>query len=205
MLDPYVLEFVSSGLPAPPARVLEVGAGAGDLAAALREQGHEVLAIDPAGDGADVARIALDRVRERPASFDAAVAVVSLHHVEPLSESCARLAELLRPGGVLLVDEFDVDAFDERAARWWIEQRHAGGGSDHPHDARKLVADHRRDLHPVARLREELSAHFDLEEPVRGPYLYRWGLEPGLRPQEEELIVAGTIPATGARFTGTRR
>jgi SAM-dependent methyltransferase len=204
MLDPDVLEFARTGLPTPPARVLEVGAGAGGLAAALREVGHEVLAIDPAGDGSDVARIALDRVRERPASFDAAVAVVSLHHVEPLSESFAKLADLLRPGGTLLVDEFDVERLDERAARWWIEQRRASGGG-HPEDVGTLIAGLRRDIHPLARLQEELSAHFALEEPVRGPYLYRWDLEPGLRPQEEQLIAVGRLPATGARITGTRR
>jgi len=163
-----------------------------------------VLAIDPAGDGSDVARIALDRVRERPASFDAAVAVVSLHHVEPLSESFAKLADLLRPGGTLLVDEFDVERLDERAARWWIEQRRASGAKHHK-DVQTLIAGVRRDIHPLARLQEELSAHFELEEPVRGPYLYRWNLEPGLRPQEEQLIAAGRLPLTGARITGTRR
>ncbi len=47
MLDPAVLRFVSLTLPAAPARVLEVGAGDGKLAQALREAGYEVVAIDP--------------------------------------------------------------------------------------------------------------------------------------------------------------
>lgn len=51
-------------------------------------------------------------------SFDAAVAVVALHHVEPLEPSCQRLAQLLAPGAVLVVDEFDVEVFDLRAAQW---------------------------------------------------------------------------------------
>jgi SAM-dependent methyltransferase len=204
VLDPHVLEFVRSGLPPAPARVLEIGAGKGELAAALREAGYEILAIDPSGDGSDVTRISLDRVRERSASFDAAVAVLSLHHVEPLPDSCARLADLVRPGGTLLLDEFDVERFDERAARWWIEQRRASGG-DHPHDVDALIAGLRRDLHPLERIREELSAAFELEDIVRGPYLYRWDLEPGLRAQEEERIAAGRLPETGARLTGRRR
>lgn len=203
-LDPDVLEFVRSALPDPPARVLEVGAGAGGLATALRELGYEVLAIDPVGDGGDVARIALDRVRERPASFDAAVAVVSLHHVTPLPESAAKLAELIRPGGALIVDEFDIAAFEERAARWWIEQRRAGGGGA-PRDVETLMGGLRRDLHPFSRVQEALSPFFDLEDPVRVPYLYRWDLQPGLRAQEEEWIAAGRLPATGVRLTGTRR
>ena len=40
----------------------------------------------------------------------------------------ARLAELVRPGGVLAIDEVDVERLDERAARWWLEHSgHAGG------------------------------------------------------------------------------
>jgi hypothetical protein len=46
---------------------------------------------------------------------------------------------------------------------------------------------------------------FDVGEPVRGPYLYRWDLDPGLRPVEERLVGAGDLPATGARLVGVRR
>src|SRR2546423_13283112 len=98
MLDPDVLSFVSGALAPPPARVLELGAGAGDLAAELVRLGYDVLAIDPASETPAVRPVALHELRGAPASFDAAVAVVSLHHVEPLAESCRRLAELLRPG-----------------------------------------------------------------------------------------------------------
>jgi SAM-dependent methyltransferase len=36
-------------------------------------------------------------------SFDAVVAVVSLHHIEPLQESCNHLATLLPPGTRLVI------------------------------------------------------------------------------------------------------
>jgi hypothetical protein len=39
---------------------------------------------------------------------------------------------------------------------------------------------------------------------VRGPYLYRWEIDPALRAEEETLIAAGAIPATGARLIATR-
>src|SRR4051812_10499249 len=124
--DAGVVAFVRASLAPPPARILEIGAGRGELAAALREAGYDVVAIDPAvDDAAGVEAVALADVRAADGSFDAAVAVLSLHHVEPLSESCARLAELVRPGGVLVVDEFDVGRFDERAARWQMAQRAA--------------------------------------------------------------------------------
>ena len=50
-------------------------------------------------------------------SFDAAVSVVASHDVNPLEESCAHLATMLPPGGRLVVDEIDIDRYDERAIR----------------------------------------------------------------------------------------
>src|SRR5215475_9610224 len=102
--------FVRANLPEPPLRVLEVGAGSGSLALALRVAGYEVLAIDPKPGSDDVRPVALADLDEPVGSFGGAVAVVSLHHVEPLEESCRRLGELVQTGGTLVVDEFDVGA-----------------------------------------------------------------------------------------------
>src|SRR5205085_8749573 len=87
--------FVRANLPEPPARVLEVGAGAGQLAGALRAAGYDVLAIDPEPESDDVRAVALADLAEPAGSFTAAVAVVSLHHVDPLEASCRRLGELV--------------------------------------------------------------------------------------------------------------
>jgi SAM-dependent methyltransferase len=198
MLDPDVLSFVRGALPPAPARLLEVGAGAGELAAELGRLGYDVLAVDPASETPAVRPVALHELGEPPASFDAAVAVVSLHHVEPLAESCRRLAELLRPGGTLVVDEFDVERFDERAARWLLDH-HA---THHQREPADVVADLRHHLHSLARLRASLGEWFELSEPAHGAYLYRWELPGELRAAEEELIAAGRLPATGARFVG---
>src|SRR5581483_6770091 len=109
----------------PPARLLEIGAGDGELARALAADGYDVLAIDPAPRGPDVQEVGLLELDAPPGSFDAALAVTSLHHVEPLEPSLRRLAGMLSPGAALVVDEFDVGTFDERAAAWWLEQRRA--------------------------------------------------------------------------------
>ena len=199
MPTPDVTAFVRAALPAPPARVLEVGAGDGELAPALADAGYEVVAIDPAAKGPPVRAVALHELDEPPASFDAALAVVSLHHVEPLEESCSRLAELVRPGGALVIDEFDLDRFDEPAARWWLSQSGHGG------EPAEVLATLREHLHPLARLREALDPWFALGEPVRGAYLHRWNLPDGLREPEERLIAAGELPAVGARLIGVRR
>jgi SAM-dependent methyltransferase len=202
VLDDGVLAFVARALPAPPARILEVGAGAGELAAELAARGYDVVAIDPASDGTPVVPVPLHELDAPDASFDAAVAVVSLHHVEPLAESVRRLAEVVRPGGALVVDEFDVERYDERAARWWLEHRVSDG---HEREPEAMVAELRAHLHSLALLREQLERWFELEDTVRVPYLHRWDLPPGLLGEEERLIAAGELPATGARLVGTRR
>jgi SAM-dependent methyltransferase len=192
-----VHEFVRAALPAPPARVLEIGAGSGELAAELRAGGYDVVAIDPAG-GPEIVQVPLHQLDEPAGSFAAAVAVVSLHHVEPLAPSCARLAELLAPGAPLVVDEFDVGRYDEAAARWWLDH------TDRDEEPAALVAHLRAHLHSLDHVIAGLRPWFDIGPPVRGAYLYRWEIDPGLRTAEEELIAAGGIPATGARFIATR-
>jgi SAM-dependent methyltransferase len=183
--------------------VLEVGAGGGELAAALRDDGYDVVAIDPGSESAGVRPVALADLGEPAGSFDAALAVVSLHHVDPLDASCRRLAEVVRQGGRLVVDEFDVERFDDRAAAWWLErcQTH----HDHAATPAEVIANLRDHIHPVRRVHAVLERWFALAAPVRGAYLHRWDLPPGLRGAEEQAIAAGAIPATGARLVGTRR
>lgn len=203
MIHSDVLAFVRASLPSPRARVLEVGAGDGALAKTLRDAGYDVTAIDPEPTGAGVRACAVLELDEPPASFAAAVAVVSLHHVDPLAESLQHLAEMLEPGGTLVVDEFDVGAFDRRAAEWWLRQRSTLGAHD---DATpdEIVDEHRRHLHTQDEIVEALRPHFDASNPVRGAYLYRWDLEESVRGVEEDLIALGQLPAVGARLVARR-
>lgn len=196
--------FVRANLPEPPARVLEVGAGAGRLSRALRARGYDVVAIDPEPDGDDVQAVALVDLDEHAGSFAAAVAIVSLHHVDPLEESCRVLGELIEPGGALVIDEFDVSRFDLGAAGWWLCQREALG-EPQPKTAEELVEEHRGHLHPLERIVAALEPHFELGPPVRGPWLYSWELGEGLRAVEAEAIARGDLQATGARLVGRRR
>ncbi|HJU37358.1 MAG TPA: class I SAM-dependent methyltransferase [Gaiellaceae bacterium] len=196
--------FARANLPEPPARVLEIGAGSGRLARALRTAGYDVLAIDPGSDSDDVRPVALVDLDEPAGSFAAAVAVVSLHHVDPLEDSCRRLGELVEPGGALVVDEFDVAAFDVTAAAWWLEQRRVLG-EPQPKTAEELVHEHRDHLHPLERVVAALEPWFELGPPVRGPWLHYWKLGDSFRAIEEEAIARGDLPAAGARLVGRRR
>lgn len=203
MVDPAVEHFVRTSLPGPPARVLEVGAGSGDLARLLADLGYDIVAIDPGGEG-DVLPLPLLEIDEPAGSFDAAVAVVSLHHLEPLEPSCRRLAEVVRPGGTLVVDEIDVGRVDERAARWLLEQWRAIG-RDPGKEPHELVEGMRAHLHSLEAMADALEPWFELGPVTRGSYLYRWHLEPGLRPVEESLVADGGLPAVGVRLVATRR
>lgn len=206
MFSPEVIAFVLAALGETPKRVLEIGAGGGELARALREAGHDVRAIDPSASEVDgVEPIALLDVDDPPASFDAAVGIVSLHHVEPLEESFAHLARLVRADGRLVIDEIDVERLDARATGWWIGQQRALGGEHGSDDAAELAAEMRHHIHPLDRMRDVLSEWFDLGEPVRGAYLHRWSLPLSLRDAEVEQLAAGKLPAVGARLVGIRR
>ncbi|HET7170395.1 MAG TPA: class I SAM-dependent methyltransferase [Gaiellales bacterium] len=202
MLAHAVEEFVRMSLPPPPARVLDVGAGEGELAAVLVDAGYDVVAIDPAGEG-EVVPVALADLDEPDASFDAAVAVVSLHHVEPFAPSCRRLAEVVRPGGALIVDEFDVGRFDEASAQWLLD-RWRETGRERDRAPAEMVAELRAHLHPLDTIRARLGRWFELGPVARASYLYRWYLGEELREAEEGLIAAGSLPQLGARFAGTR-
>jgi SAM-dependent methyltransferase len=198
-----LLAFVRANLPRPPTRLLEVGAGDGELARTLADAGYEVLAIDPQPTGAGVRSVSLHELDEPSGSFDAALAVTSFHHVQPLEHSINRLAELLKPGAVLVVDEFDVAAFDERAAGWWLRQRHALGAVEQA-NAEELVEEHRAHLHPLERIVAALTSRFQLGIPIYGAYLYRWDLDESLRDEEQAAIGRAEIPAVGARLVAQR-
>jgi SAM-dependent methyltransferase len=151
--------FVLGQVGAPPARVLEVGCGDGELAWALARAGHSVTATDPHApvprpereeEGPDFRRVGIEGFSES-GPFDHVVAVLSLHHVEDLSGAVEEIAGLLAAGGSLVVVEFAWDRMDEDTARWaarrlpethspghasWLEHcRHGVGLHAVPHGA----------------------------------------------------------------------
>ena len=203
MADIEVAAFVRANLPQPPCRVLEVGAGAGELAATLAEAGYAVTAIDPDPRGDNVRAVALGDL-DADESFAGAVAIRSLHHVHPLDASLRRLAEVVEPGGTLVIDEMDVATFDRRAAEWWLKTQ-ASQGHAHEKSADQIVEEHRSHLHPLDVILEALGGWFSFGIPVRGPWLYRWELGPAFRAEEETLIASGELPAMGARIVAIRR
>jgi SAM-dependent methyltransferase len=105
---------VLDAVPAVCSRALDVGCGAGRLAAALAERCGEVVGVDR--DSATLARARSNYARPNLSfvegdvmtypfndeSFDFVASVATVHHL-PLDDGFRRLRLLLRPGGVLAV------------------------------------------------------------------------------------------------------
>jgi SAM-dependent methyltransferase len=209
---------VRDRLPAPPARVLELGCGAvGGHVPRLRAAGYDAIGVDPAApDGEDYRRVDFERY-DADSAFDAVVASTSLHHVADPAAVLDRIAGILGRGGRVVVIEWHWEAFDEPTAEWAF--RRLGPG----HDANWLRG-HRdgwaasglpwsaylggwadgHGIHPALELLRLLEERFPLEAPpVYGPYLFA---DLGTTSEEEEqgAIATGEISATRVEVVGRR-
>lgn len=123
-------------------RVLEVGCGKGRVTRDLAAHARQVVATDTDADAIATARQAVpaDNVTfivtadglpaTPPASFDAVLYTLSLHHVPEteMVESLQKAGQLLRPGGVIIVVEpGDGGSFNEAKQRFG-----AGSGDEGP-------------------------------------------------------------------------
>jgi SAM-dependent methyltransferase len=104
--------WILRNLPARRTAALDVGCGRGGLVALLADRFESVTGVDP---DAEMAALSRERLRLRPSveirqesfldttgSFDLITMVASLHHL-PLEPALRHAAQLLRPGGRLLV------------------------------------------------------------------------------------------------------
>lgn len=112
-------EWIRAHVAALRGRVLDVGCGEQpyhDLLRPLLQRGAlQYTGIDPDLPSLERARSALpegrfwqggiEELRGRPASYDHLLSLRSLNHVRDLDEALARMADLLRPGGSLLLIE----------------------------------------------------------------------------------------------------
>jgi SAM-dependent methyltransferase len=182
-------------LPSPPARILEIGCGAGALAIALDADGYEVVAVDPkAPEGAIFRRTTIEELGDE-GPFDAAFASLSLHHVHDLGVVLDKVRSLLRPGSPLVVREFAWDLVDEPTARWDYERRGEEGG------LAEWRAEH-DELHGFEALRSALDARFAERSFEWTPYLAEYKGTDAQQTEERRLIEAGEIRAVGFVYVG---
>jgi SAM-dependent methyltransferase len=192
--------------------VLEVGCGQGELTTALAVAGYEVLGIDPLAPHGDLfRRVLLEDLQPDDGPFDGVVAAFSLHHVRDLDLALDRIVALLRPGGVLVLDEFGWDRLDEETLDWFWNQRRAlaaAGRGEAPASSAALrdgwEAEH-LGLHGFEALRTEIDARFDEHAFEWRPHLYRSLGGVATEVLEQALIDADAIRALGFRFAGAPR
>jgi ubiquinone/menaquinone biosynthesis C-methylase UbiE len=187
-----------ASLAPPPARLLEVGCGDGELARALDASGYRVVAIDPrAPDGPIFRRITLEAF-EADAPFDVVVACFSLHHLHQLEGGLDRVVALLEPGGLLVLEEFGWERLDHPTAAWYARERGAA-----PLDAVLTEwRDEHHDLHGYEDMRRALDPRFDEQAFAWLPHLHRY-LDDGAEARERDAIARDEIRALGFRYVGT--
>jgi SAM-dependent methyltransferase len=185
-----------------------VGCGSGELALALAQRGFDVTAIDPeAPDGAIFRKVSLEAFSE-PAYFDTVVASRSLHHIEDLEGGLAKIHELLRPGGLLILNEFAWDQMDEDTAGWYREHIDRPTHKDEsllPNNFPSAwIAEH-EDMHTSTAMRAALDGTFELQSFEWLPYMAEHYLgRVDLIEEEQSLIESRTIKPIGFRYVGRR-
>jgi SAM-dependent methyltransferase len=196
-----LVSFVLAALPRSPARVLEVGCGAGKLARAMDVAGYQVIAIDPeAPAGPIFQRTRLEELRVA-STFEAAVATYSLHHIEDVDAALDRITDLLVPHGCLVIEEFGWDRVDHATADWYRRQK----GEQSVESVLAEWRDEHDGLHGYIEMRHALDEHFAEQSFEWRPYLHRCLKRDDLEPSEREAIARGEIHAVGFRYVGIRR
>jgi len=197
-------EFIPTVFP-PPARLLEVGCGAGELARALDVAGYDVLAIDPeAPEGSIFRAVTLEQLEET-GPFDLAVADRALHHVHPLEPALDKLAAL---APLLVVEEFAWERIDAETQAWYeatyTRLATAGREPEGPSDLDQWRLDH-TGLHPSQVILEGLAERYEQRHLEPLPYFYRWLELHEVEADEQAAIEADAIRPIGLRYVGERR
>lgn len=204
-------EFFRDWLPAPPARVLEVGCGQGELTTALAVAGYDIVGIDPAAPEGELFRRLMLEELDETERYDAVVAAFSLHHIRDLDVALEKIVTLLDSGGVLVVDEFAWDLLDEPTLDWfWGQQRAlaAAGNGPAPGSREELRAEWDADhlgLHGYEVLRRALDERFEQLAFTPVPYLHRLLGGASSAVLEQALVDADAIRPLGFRFAGRSR
>jgi SAM-dependent methyltransferase len=208
--------FVRSGLPTPPARVIDVGCGPlGGFVPMLRANGYDAVGIDPqAPEQPHYQRIEFERA-ELPPQVDAVVASTSLHHVADPADVIDRITTRLTSGGAVVIVEWAWEKFDEQTAAWCFKRLGPEAGWLHRRRDEWLASGRKwrsyvrdwaeRDrLHPGEVLLRLLDERFERQLLTHGPYFFP-DLIDTTEADEQTAIDAALIQPTRIGYVGTRR
>ncbi len=194
------LKFVQAVLPINGEQaqsILDAGCGDGTLAKYLCNAGYTVTAIDRSSKMIELARSAGVAAKnfdfleyEAPFQFDAVLFSRSLHHILPLESAVEKVKLLLKPDGLLLVEDFAVERMRLDAAIWFYGLKsllhafsplkgHGPALEDGriPADPMRNWFDHHVGKHSVTEfgaIVASVEAKFELVNLQSVPYLYRY-------------------------------
>jgi SAM-dependent methyltransferase len=208
---------VGRHLPRPPAKVVDLGCGAGGgYVPMLRAGGYDAIGIDPeAPDEPWYVRSTFEAA-DVPRPVDAIVASTSLHHVEKPSEVIDRIAAALTSRGTLVVIEWRWEKFDTKTAEWcfqrlgsdeeagWLHRRRdewAASSEDWPTFIRGWA--NRERVHRGEELVRLLDERFERRHLDYGPYFFS-DLAGTTEADEQAAIDARVVEPTRIDYIGTR-
>jgi ribosomal-protein-alanine N-acetyltransferase len=177
------------------AQLIEVGCGEGHVARLLTAQSFRVVALD--SDSGAVAKARGHGVPAEVANWpdyrrepvDAIAFTRSLHHMHALASAVARARELMRPSGVLLVEDFAYEATDAGTINWFVNLlRDPAGAAMIQPVAGEFVTEllaakdanarwhqsHDHDLHSIEAMSRAVAERYPQIETETVPYLYRY-------------------------------
>ena len=112
----------------PPARILEIGAGEGLLAARLAQDGYDVVALDLAlRSFFPVVESSFEQYDAPAGSFNCIASQLVLHHVRDIGAVLRKIALLLAPGGIVAIDDFGWERSEDPAFRADRSDLHPSG------------------------------------------------------------------------------
>jgi SAM-dependent methyltransferase len=186
------LAFLLDVLPRPPTRVLDVGCGPGAILRRLLDNGYDVVGVDDdehavreaTEQGLPVVRADWLEFEDTP--YDALFFGRSLHHMVPLVEAVAHAHEIMDGNGLLVAEEFAVEAMDRGTATWFYGLdsvlQTAGRLDPDPHarpdfadPLRRWGAEHDTEppLNTGTAMTMAVGRWFEIDRIERAPYLYR--------------------------------
>ncbi|MDX1517042.1 MAG: methyltransferase domain-containing protein [Woeseiaceae bacterium] len=190
----HTISWLRQELGPTPRRILEVGCGRGDVAAALVREGHDVVAIDSDSDCIEYARslgvtahvaefpLVGPEIGDRP--FGTVLFTRVLHHIEQLAPACKRAESLLVADGTVLLEDFAWESVNGTTAAWIIGMLRVGRAlgivpadewnwDAEPLDGwRQPYIEH--GLHAGKAMLQALADHLVIESSTGAPYAYRW-------------------------------
>ncbi len=218
-MDPrtrYTFSFIHDQVKLQGLKVLEVGCGSGELGVELSLAGADYMGID---SDRRLVGIAVSRgldVRSADATtfktsqrFDLILWTRSLHHIHQLDQSIENISSMLAPGGIIILEEMDLDHVDDRTLKWYYKDQMSTADQL----AHKWHSEHDHDP-PLHKGKDMVIALKRVDQQLqieRCAYLFRNLIDStsdadqefmlGILNEEEQLILQGEILPVGLRVT----